>query len=138
MVSHSVYAAIQRLARRSRRSPVVALLDVPRYPGLRLTPKRLANLYLSRYETLRLKTKLRSYPIKLTVEPSNLCNLRCPACFTGDGQVGRKSGAMPLPIYRKLLAEIGDYLFQIEFTNWGEPLLSKDFCTMVTEASRRG
>ena len=110
----------------------------PGYPGSRMTAKKLLNLYLLRldYETGR--TKVRSRPFKLTVEATNVCNLRCPACFTGAGEVGRVRSMMTLELYRKLLAELGDYLLQLEFYNWGEPLLSKFIYTMIREASDRG
>ncbi|HJQ84543.1 MAG TPA: radical SAM protein, partial [Candidatus Binatia bacterium] len=36
------------------------------------------------------------------------------------------------------LAELGDYLFELEFYNWGEPLLCKHIHTMVEEATARG
>jgi pyruvate-formate lyase-activating enzyme len=104
----------------------------------RRTPKRLANLYLNRWEHWRVRKELRSYPIKLIVEPTNVCNLHCPCCFTGDGQVGRERSAMTLDLYRRLLDELGDYLFEVEAFNWGEPLLSKHIYTMVAEAAARG
>jgi MoaA/NifB/PqqE/SkfB family radical SAM enzyme len=103
-----------------------------------VTPKRLLNYYLSLYEHRRARTVLRSYPTKLIVEPTNVCNLRCPACFTGDGQVGRARKALPLEAYRRVLAELGDFLFRIDFCNWGEPLLAKDIFTMVDDARQRG
>ena len=115
-----------------------AFLAVPSPTGSRLTLKKLLNLYLLRHEYGRGQTRLRSRPIKLTVEATNVCNLRCPACFTGAGEVGRVRSMMTLELYRKLLAELGDYLFDLEFYNWGEPLLSKFIYTMIEEASARG
>lgn len=132
---HAVFAAIERLA---PTSALRALLSIPEYEGAVLTPRRILNLYLNRWEALRLRETLRSYPAKLTVEPTNICNLRCPACFTGVGQSGRKSGPLRLDLFLNLLRELGDYLFQIEFTNWGEPLLAKDLCAMIRAASERG
>jgi pyruvate-formate lyase-activating enzyme len=110
----------------------------PGYPGSRLTAKKLLNLYLSRLEYKTGRIKVHSRPIKLTVEATNVCNLRCPACFTGVGEVGRVRSMMTLELYRKLLAELGDYLLELEFYNWGEPLLSKFIYTMIREASDRG
>jgi pyruvate-formate lyase-activating enzyme len=104
----------------------------------RRTPARLRNLYLNRWEHWSGRTVLRSSPIKLIVEPTNVCNLHCPCCFTGDGQVGRERSAMSLDLYRSLLAELGDHLFEVEAFNWGEPLLSRHIYTMVEEASARG
>ncbi|MFN8544983.1 MAG: radical SAM protein [Candidatus Binatia bacterium] len=113
-------------------------LAPPQYPGARLTRKRLLNCYRSRWEMRYQTTRVRSLPLKLTVEPINTCNLGCPACFTGDGQVSRPRKTMPLDLYRRLLDEMGDCLFQVEFCNWGEPLLNKQIGTMIREATDRG
>jgi pyruvate-formate lyase-activating enzyme len=124
--SHPKYVAVREL------------LKPPTYGGYKLTLKRLLNVYRARYEQLRGRVVLRSYPIKLTIEPTNLCNLRCPACFTGVGEVGRPRSVMSPDLYRKLLDELGDYLFLVEFGSWGEPLLSKHLEAMIEDASRRG
>lgn len=110
----------------------------PHYQGAKLTWKRLLNLYVLRYQYLRGHTKLWSYPSVLTLEAANVCNLQCPGCFTGVGEVGRERSFMPLDLYRRLLGEMGDYLLQIEFYNWGEPLLHKEIHTMISEANERG
>lgn len=104
----------------------------------RVTAKRLRNLYHNRWEHWRGATTLASYPLKLIVEPVNACNLHCPCCFTGDGQVGRTRTPMSLELYRGLIAELGDYLFEVEAFNWGEPLLSRHIYAMIEEASARG
>lgn len=106
--------------------------------GVKLTPKRLMNLYRVRYEYDRGETVVSGFPIILTVEAGNICNLRCPACFTGAGEVGRVRSFMPLELYRNLLSEIGEYLFRVDFYNWGEPLLAKDVYEMIAEAKRYG
>lgn len=115
-----------------------APVTLPDYPGTRLTLRRLANFYGGLLEQQLGRTTLRSYPIKLTLEPINVCNLRCPACFTGVGDVGRVRSSMSLDLYRRLLAEMGDHLLEIEFANWGEPLLAKHLPTMIREAADRG
>jgi hypothetical protein len=52
---------------------------------------------------------------------------------------GRPPAAtLSLRFYRQLLDELGDFLWQIEFHNWGEPLLHKHITTMVAEATARG
>jgi uncharacterized radical SAM superfamily Fe-S cluster-containing enzyme len=90
-------------------------LSPPEFEGARLTPRRLWNLYKLRWAINRGASVLSSHPAKLTVEPTSACNLQCPACFTGAGEVGRARSPMSLDLYRRLLAEIGDYLFQVEF-----------------------
>ena len=113
-------------------------LSLPHYPGRRLTLRRLLNLYLNRWEMGELRTQLRSLPLKLTLEPINVCNLHCPACYTGDGQTSRERKAMPPELYKRLLDELGDTLWQMEFCNWGEPLLNKHVHTMIRAAADRG
>ena len=113
-------------------------LSIPITPGLRVTRRKRWNLWLSRYETLALSERLRSFPTMLTVEATNTCDLRCRCCHVGVGDVGRERGSMPLELYRALLRELGDYLFWIEFSSWGEPLLAEDIHTMIREAVRQG
>ena len=106
--------------------------------GYRLTWKRLANLYLNRYEVRRIRPVLRSRPILLVIEPTNVCNLRCPHCHTGAGRFGRPPAMMRLEPYLKLLDEVGDYLFLVEVFNWGEPMLHPELPTIIRAASTRG
>ena len=113
-------------------------LRPPDFEGAVLTPKRLLNCYRARWAANRLRTRLTSYPVQLTIEPTSACNLGCPACFTGAGEVGRRRGSMSLDCYRHLLDELGDYLMQLVFYNWGEPLLAKNLVPMIDEAHRRG
>jgi hypothetical protein len=106
--------------------------------GAHLTARRLLNFYRMQWEEARGRVVLRSRPVKLTLEATSACNLSCPACFTGAGEVGRARGGMSLDLYRKLMDELGPYLFEVEFYNWGEPLLHKPIFTMIEEAHRHG
>ncbi len=111
---------------------------VPAYPGAQYTFRRMLNLYRARWEMFWGRTHLRSRPIELSVEATNICNLECPACFTGVGENGRARSHMSLELYRKLMGEVGPYLFEVEFHNWGEPLLAKHLVPMITEAHEAG
>jgi len=105
---------------------------------MRLTAKRLLNLYLARYQRARGHTRLLARPLVLTLEATNVCNLRCPYCFTGVGEVTRERSMMPMPLYRKIIHELGDYALLVEYYNWGEPLLNKKIEEMIRIASGRG
>jgi MoaA/NifB/PqqE/SkfB family radical SAM enzyme len=105
---------------------------------MRVTPKRLLNYHVVRYQHARGHVRLRGYPLTLTLEATNVCNLGCPACFTGAGEVGRKQAAMPMPLFQKIMDELGDYALNLEFYNWGEPLLSKHLPAMIRIASQKG
>jgi pyruvate-formate lyase-activating enzyme len=127
-----------RLERLPRYIYLRNLLTPPPYPGVTLTRKRMLNLWLSRLEGMQGRIKLHSLPIRLTVEASNACNLECPACFTGLGETNGRKSLMTLDLYRRLLDELGDYLFELEFYSWGEPLLSKFIYEMISDATARG
>ncbi len=131
--------AVSRLLHRTLGNRRVAdFWRLPSFPETVLTPQRLRNLYLARYEQQTCREITRSLPIKLTLEPTNVCNLRCPACFTGLGDVGRVRSMMSIDLYQKLLDELGDTLLVLEFFNWGEPLLHKGLEAMIAAATERG
>jgi pyruvate-formate lyase-activating enzyme len=128
---------IRRLARIARR--IAEAVELPDdVQGYRLTWRRLANLYLNRYEAFAVRPVLRSRPSRLVIEPTNICNLRCPYCHTGAGRLARRPGMMHLEPYLHLLDEIGAYLLLVEVFNWGEPLLHPDLPAIIAAASRRG
>ncbi len=109
-----------------------------KYPGVRLTPTRLLNYWHGRWERSRGVENVRAYPTMLTIEATNVCNLRCPACFTGASQAGRDKSMLSPTMLDRVLNELGSRLLQIEFYNWGEPLLNKDLCPMIRNAADRG
>jgi radical SAM protein with 4Fe4S-binding SPASM domain len=80
-------------------------------------------------------------PSTLMVEPTNACNLRCPACPTGAGTLNRPPRAMSFEEFRGILGQALDppgYLKQVTLFNYGEPFLCKDLLPMVRHASERG
>lgn len=110
----------------------------PSWPGLRLTPKRLLNYHLVNYQQARGRTKLRGYPLFLTLEATNVCNLHCPHCFTGAGEVGRERSMLSMDLYRRLLDELGEYALMLDFYSWGEPMLNKNLPEMIRMAHDKG
>lgn len=113
-------------------------LRPPQFAGARPSARRLANLYRMIWEANRLCMRPRSYPVRLCIESTGACNLSCPHCFTGAGEIGRPRRAVPLALYHRLLEELGDYLWQIELCNWGEPILNRDTVPMIAAAVQRG
>lgn len=106
------------------------------------TPKRLWNLvkilssmYLSRL--LRTPVVWGLPPI-LMVEPTNICNLKCPMCPAIVGKRVLSKGQLKLEDYKKLLDEIGEAIFQVQLWNQGEPFINKDFLEFVRYAKKYG
>src|SRR5262245_10092363 len=83
--------------------------------GARINARRVQNLVQGNYDEAYGRVEMRAFPIKLTVEATNICNLRCPGCFTGIEQIGRTRGHMSLELFQDVLRELGPYLFEVEF-----------------------
>lgn len=81
--------------------------------------------------------RLRARPLKLTFDPTNQCQLECPLCPTGLRIQDRPAGRADLRIFERLMEEVGDYVFFIDFYNWGEPLLNKNLEPMLRLAADR-
>lgn len=77
------------------------------------------------------------FPLHLDIEPTNLCNLRCPFCATTHNKY--KQGFMKEKIWKKILDEGGrNGLYSLKFTYRGEPLLHPDLSKMVRYAKDVG
>jgi len=83
------------------------------------------------------KIRLTTYPIRLTIDPSNFCNLKCALCPVGTKTPGRKQSFMDFDVFRKIIDECGDYLWKINLFNWGEPLLNNQIFEMIKYAKKK-
>ena len=84
---------------------------------------------------------IRHTPIFVSVEPSAVCQLRCPACPVGlsaKRSVSPQGGLMPRDLWERALSQIKDSAFVIQFYFQGEPLLNKDLPLMIREAHDAG
>ncbi len=82
-------------------------------------------------------SRLRARPLKLTFDPTNVCQLKCPLCPTGLRIQDRGPGRARMHIFEHLMDEVGDYVFFLDFYNWGEPLLNKNLEQMLRLAADR-
>ena len=79
-------------------------------------------------------------PLFVSVEPAAICQLKCPACPVGKGEGLKVKGerTMSLDLWHRVLAEIRDTAFVVQFYFQGEPLLNKDLPQMIKEAHEAG
>lgn len=108
-----------------------------------------SNFLLSKYEMYTGAGKVASSPYYLCLDPSDVCQLRCPTCPTGLENESRRQKSLPT-VYRSerrklspdlcaaLLDELGERLFLVMFYNYGEPLLNPRLPELVHMASTRG
>ncbi|MCP4631933.1 MAG: radical SAM protein [candidate division Zixibacteria bacterium] len=78
-----------------------------------------------------------SKPLAMMVEPSSRCNLKCPECAAGIGQVHRTPGDMDIDLYKKLIDEYSSNLLYVLLFNQGEPFLNKDFWGMIEHSHQK-
>lgn len=62
-------------------------------------------------------------PVNISVELTNLCNLKCPECYTGSGKMTRPAGFMEKKLFEKIFKELVDYVVNANLYFQGEPLL---------------
>jgi radical SAM protein with 4Fe4S-binding SPASM domain len=77
-------------------------------------------------------------PPILTIEPTNLCNLRCPLCVTGNGSMTRENGRMDFPAYKRLIDELAGRAIYVVLFHQGEPYINRQFNEFVAYAKQRG
>ncbi len=77
------------------------------------------------------------WPTHLMIEPSSRCNLRCSLCPISSG-LARPQGFMAFDTFKKVLDEIGDYVFTLLFWGWGEPFLNPRGFEMIAYAKTKG
>ncbi len=73
-------------------------------------------------------------PFMLMVEPSSLCNLRCPLCAVGTKKLTRNQGNMPLDQFQRVIDEMGSSLLHLTLWNQGEPFINPSFLAMIRYA----
>lgn len=76
-------------------------------------------------------------PSTLTIEPTNICNLRCPLCTTGSGDMDRANGKMSLETFQNIIDKMGDDLFFLLLYHQGEPYINKHFLKFVELAKSK-
>lgn len=128
------------------RTVVRALQAVPQYTRLsrharsvlaHSTPRKLVNLLWTEAEYRLGATKVRGRPYILIVDPTNICNLRCPLCPTGANQQGRRKQLMKFETFTRVIDELAPYAYEVNLHNWGESILHPHVFDMIEYARER-
>jgi radical SAM protein with 4Fe4S-binding SPASM domain len=96
--------------------------------------QRLLALYLS-YR--RRDTVVAAPPLRLWVEISSRCNLRCPVCPNKELAQSQK-GDMAWPLFKKVIDEARGFAFEINLHHRGETLLHPEAGRYINYAASRG
>ena len=90
--------------------------------------KRLAQMY---FHYLKGSTRLPYLPVKLWVESTNACNLRCPMCPNATAPEGYRMGHMDLGLFAGLVDQIRGRVYHVNLHHRGEPLLHPELPRMI-------
>lgn len=100
---------------------------------------KLANMALNRYELRQRKTVLKSRPYKVTIDPGNFCNLRCPGCHTGIKHSEMiKPAFLSYEHYKTIFSRLKKHTLSVALYNWGEPFLNKQLFSMIEHTTASG
>ena len=102
------------------------------------TEAKVQNYKLSLKEEKQQKLILESKPYHIDIEPTNICNLKCPLCSTGIDAKTRKKGTLTFEKFKHLIDESKDTILQLSLQNWGEPTLVTDLPKMIRYAVDSG
>ena len=103
-----------------------------------LNEKKLDNFILSCKEKDDGILKVKSLPWLIILEPTNVCNLRCPLCPTGLELSERKKGIANIDHVKKFLYSVKDHCIQLHLQAWGEPTLHKKLCEIISYCKELG
>lgn len=102
------------------------------------TIRKLVNYWAVARDYRRKRVQVGGSPCTIRVDPASACNLRCPLCPTGAGEIGRDRTFMSLDVFEQIMTEFGPRAFLVHLWVWGEPLLHRDLWRMVACATAHG
>lgn len=76
-------------------------------------------------------------PISYSIEPTNFCNLKCPECPSGTGELTRPLGLMDVQHFENIINQINSTGFYLQLFFQGEPYLHKQLPEMIKYAQNK-
>lgn len=77
-------------------------------------------------------------PWFISIETASVCNLTCPQCPVGAGEIRRSNKLMSLEDYTGILGSINQTTSILSLYFQGEPLMSREFPEFVRRATQHG
>lgn len=96
-----------------------------------LSSKKKTNLLKLGLSSLLRTNRISGLPAVIQIEPTDICNLKCPLCPASEELTNRKRGFMTIETFQQILEELGDVLIAAYLYSWGEPFLNKDIFRMI-------
>lgn len=136
MRHHTLTLALQTMRALATRRMRIHADGIP-YDFEQLPLKKILNACRVETSILLKPSRPWGWPTHLMVEPSSHCNLACTLCPVTAG-LGRAQGLMEFATFKKIIDEIGDYIFTLLLWDWGEPFLNPAIYDMIAYAAPKG
>lgn len=76
-------------------------------------------------------------PHTFSIEPTSLCNLDCPECPTGKGEILRKNTYINTDLYKTVIDQVAGSLSYLMLYLQGEPFLNESIFEIIKIADRK-
>lgn len=96
----------------------------------------LKNRALLNYEYLRKKTVLKGFPIEITIELTNWCNLDCVFC--PHRKMKRPVGFIEVNLFKKIIDEIKGYVESVDLDLMGESAMHPQIFEIIRYCKKAG
>lgn len=96
-----------------------------------LTVVKLANMATINVQCALKTERVVGLPYRMKIEPTNICNTHCQLCPTGLGLKGRDKGKMTFERYQAVIDDLKRYLYTVDLSMWGDPLIVPDIYKMI-------
>jgi len=95
--------------------------------------------YRYRYTSFPDRLRLDHFPPCLQIEPTSICNYRCPFCYQIDSEFTKKSngmmGMMSLDLFKKIIDQAEGNCEAVTLASRGEPLICHEIEKMLAYAA---
>jgi radical SAM protein with 4Fe4S-binding SPASM domain len=73
----------------------------------------------------------------MQIEPTNMCNLRCPLCPVAQNSLRREPRHMRFDEFARIVDDIEKHVMLLVMWDWGEPLMNPELPKMMRYAAAR-
>ena len=80
------------------------------------------------------KTQVAGLPYEWEIDTTNICQLKCPLCHTGLGNIKRDKGVMHFDTFTNVVDQIKGHCIWLTLYSWGEPFLNKEIDRFIAYA----
>lgn len=111
---------------------------IGKFAKMALLPKGWRDYGLSLISAIFRTPVVWGMPTSIFIETSNYCNLRCPVCRTGSGNLKRPKGNMSFNNFRKIVDQVQGYVNTASLYFMGEPFLNPEIYKIISYARDNG